>query len=570
MIDRIGFHPFIIVRLGDEQDPARRLVICRTQNEVAQFVDDLVALPGFRDSKLLRGMERALQLEIYEAADLLFSWAKEPAETVDEVAYIGLPGGVHSSAFYEYPAFELGAGASRLGPDERAAMLIAAFDAYDRTDGNDALRVMLMEALAFALSRVLGARGRYREAELIVDRALVRRPYSMHLKAVKHALGLKLADREVPARLAKFIGEDNGYLEQFVCPVPFHRFDIGPDGGVLVCCGHWLPTSIGNILEHPVDAILNSPKAQKIRQSVNDGSYKYCNHLECAAMINDALPARNEIKKPWYARAAAGDYTVEGVDVLLFAFDQTCNLSCPSCRRERIVEKVSTSIEKARAVEEKLVPLLPSVRVLHINPAGELFASKPSRKLLELINDEHCPDLRLDIISNGTLFDEEEWNKFPGIHNKIRSIRISVDAARKETFETLRRLGKYEPFVENMRFLRHLRTSGVIPQLKYSFTYQLDNFREMREFVAFCDEMHADFAQFERLQNIAFTHEEYRRKAVHYPDHPLYDEFLGVIKDPIFRSLRVAHDFDFGGVEKLTRDEERLRLDDTLSGLVLR
>src|SRR5262249_28589796 len=161
--------------------------------------------------------------------------------------------------------------------------------------------------------------------------------------------------------------------------------------------------------------------------------------------------------------------------------------SCPSCRTHRIVEKRSASMEKARAVEEKLIGLLPRTKVLHTNPAGEIFASKPSRKLLKLINDERCPDLRLSIISNGTLFSEEEWNKFPGIHNKIRYIRISVDAARKESFEKLRRLGRYEPFLENMRFLRQLRRSGIIPQLKFSFTYQVDNFREMPEFVDFCE-----------------------------------------------------------------------------------
>ena len=55
----------------------------------------------------------------------------------------------------------------------------------------------------------------------------------------------------VPDRLMKFIGEDNGYLRQFVCPLPFEHFEIGPAGDVLVCCGHWVPTRIGNFLEGP-------------------------------------------------------------------------------------------------------------------------------------------------------------------------------------------------------------------------------------------------------------------------------------------------------------------------------
>ena len=137
--------------------------------------------------------------------------------------------------------------------------------------------------------------GQYHEALAAVKKALEIAPYSIHLKAAKHTLLLKSEGKSVPPRLEKFAGDDNGYLRQFVCPLPFERFDIGPDGQVLVCCGHWLPTHIGNILHQPVNDVLNSPMAKAIRQSVTDGSYKYCNHLECGTMAQDALPRREEL-----------------------------------------------------------------------------------------------------------------------------------------------------------------------------------------------------------------------------------------------------------------------------------
>jgi hypothetical protein len=77
--------------------------------------------------------------------------------------------------------------------------------------------------------------------------------------------------------------------------------------------------------------------------------------------------------------------------------------------------------------------------------------------------------------------------------------------------------------------------------------------------VDFCGDMRTDFAIFERLQNIVFTHEEYRQKAVHYPDHPLHGEFIETIKDPIFRAPRVWHDFDYDGVQNMTSEEARKR-----------
>src|ERR1051325_6528189 len=539
-IRRIGFHPFVLVRVGElGDDPKHEFRVCLTQNEAPQFVDEIAALPGFERSLLLRGIERALQIEIYDAAGLLFRWVKGEG-LLKETLYLGLAEGLSLDYYAGYPAFGYGNAAAPYTPRARIRLLTAAFEAYRAASGNDHLRWVLVEALGLALSRAVGSFGEYDEAARIVDAALGLQPYSIHLKSAKHALALALAGEEIAPRLVKFIGEDNGYLERFVCHEPFDRFDIGPSGDVLVCCGHWLPTSIGNLMRDSVDDVLNSPRAQQIRQSVTDGTFKYCNHLECGAMAQAALPLREEVRSSRARHAlSTGEYSVSEVDQILFAFDRSCNLSCPSCRRERITERASDSEDKARTIEEKLVPLLPRLKQLNLNPAGELFASKPSRKLLELIDDQRCPDLMIDIISNGTLFSEEEWNKFPGIHGKVRSVRISTDAAKKATFEKLRRLGRYEIFMENILFLGRLRGSGAINELNFSFTYQKDNMDEIWDFILFAEQMNGDFIIFERLQNLgAFTDEEYRERAVHHETHRLYSKFIQMISDPIFRQSR--------------------------------
>jgi hypothetical protein len=561
-IDAIGVHPFIAVRFAGTAEDGARFVICQTQNEAGAFVGELAARPGFKGSLLVRAIERALQLQTYEAAELFFSWVNA-AGGLSERLFTGLPAGVEAAWFYGYPVFEIGGqAAADVTSEHRIAMLMDAFDAYEATNGNDALRFSILEALAFGLSRALGAAGRYAEAEAVVDRFLAHRPQSMHVKAAKHALVLTRGGQAVPERLAKFIGEDNGYLKQFVCPNPFRQFNIADNGEVQVCCGSWLPTAIGQFLDEPIEQIINSPVARDIRKSVVEGGYKYCNHLECGPMIQAALPPRDQVERSPIGYAVTDpDHGVRHIERLTFELDKSCNLSCPSCRTELITEKASLSFHKMRAVEEKLKPLLPNIRVLHLNPAGELFSSRASRKVLELIDDERCPDLQLEIISNGTLFTEAEWNRYPGIHNKVTSIRISTDAACKATFEKLRRLGNYETFLENVRFLSRLRRSGVVGMLWFSFTYQLDNFREMREFVDFCDEMNADFALFERLLNFAFTHEEYRRKAVHYSDHPLHEDFLEIVRDPVFQQPSVWHDFDFPGVAKVSKAATQRRIE---------
>jgi len=324
----------------------------------------------------VRGIEHALRREIYDAGELLFRWMRGEGD-VPETVHICVPDRRRIKALSNYPVFAFDCGKALGDSDRRVEVLAEMVDIYASIVGNKDGRSSIIVAAALALGRALGARGDYHRALAVVDKGLAVEPYSIHLEAAKHTLLLKTAGKHVPPPLEKFAGEDNGYLRQFVCPVPFERFAIMPDGEVTACCGHWLPTNIGNFLDQPVNEILNSTTAQKIRQSVTDGSYKYCNHLKCVPMTQEILPKIGEIKSPPILKAISEQtYEVGGVTELFFAFDQTCNLSCPSCRTHVITEKISQSEEKTRAVEDKLVSLLPTVRVLNINSAGELFVSK--------------------------------------------------------------------------------------------------------------------------------------------------------------------------------------------------
>jgi MoaA/NifB/PqqE/SkfB family radical SAM enzyme len=272
------------------------------------------------------------------------------------------------------------------------------------------------------------------------------------------------------------------------------------------------------------------------------------------------LPKKEQVTDPVLRRAIdEGELNLDKVEQMLFAFDQTCNLSCPSCRVERIIEKPAIRDAKTEVVTNKLMPLLANLRLLDINPAGEVFSSKPSRRILEIVNRQDCPDLDIDIISNGTLFTDKEWANLPNLRGMVRSVRISTDGATKPTFEKLRRLASWEVFVKNMEFLGGLRARGEIRELKMSFTYQLSNFREMKQFVEFGRRFKVDFVIFERLQNLgAYSWDEFRSKAVHLSEHSLHHEFLDVIRDPLFGQQEVWHDFEWEGVAAVS--EARLGL----------
>jgi hypothetical protein len=318
-IGRIGFHPFVLVLIGHDT-ACKQSIYCRTQEQVPDFVDGIARVPRFDESLLVRGIERALRREIYDAGDLLYRWTRADGG-VPEAIHICEPDGKRIEALYNYPVFAFDCANAPIPSEQRTQALLEMIDTCASTAGNNALRFSIMEAAALALGGALGASKQYKEAPAAVNKGLTVEPYSIHLKAARHTLLLKSKGRSVAPRMEKFAGDDNGYLKQFVCSAPFERFDIGPNGDVKLCCGDWLPTSIGNILKQPMQEVLNSPTAQAIRRSVTDGSYKYCNHLECVRMIRQGLPRVDALDNPRARKAVAEqNYEVDGIDDLMFAF----------------------------------------------------------------------------------------------------------------------------------------------------------------------------------------------------------------------------------------------------------
>ena len=71
-IGTIGFHPFVFVRFGSDRGGESDYYVCPTQNELAQFVDELSRLPQLADLKLLRGFERAARGDVRSRRCLVF------------------------------------------------------------------------------------------------------------------------------------------------------------------------------------------------------------------------------------------------------------------------------------------------------------------------------------------------------------------------------------------------------------------------------------------------------------------------------------------------------------------
>jgi iron-sulfur cluster protein len=494
---------------------------------------------GESASSFVRAIEKCEKRDIHGASQSFFDFLTEPECRFDLEFFPQTTG--YRLSIHEREAM---ATTTRGRSDVLASLL----DHYCKaSSGNNELETHkqippLIEALGLANARSLCIENKFDTAHQLIHQLLFLSRASIHLRAAEHAIGLLLKGDDVPAHLKKFVGIDANALADRFCPVPFARVDVHQSGEVGVCCSHWLPTNIGSVFNGTSERILNSETAKAIRRSVVDGSFKYCSHTDCEPLINNKLP----FKKDYVGKDFDDDYyhidkniledafefkrfDIPNVSYLIFCLDRTCNLTCPSCRTHLIMVKGEERDQLYTVTDSVVLPMLRNAKRVMVNPSGEVFVSRPSRRLLERLAEPGYENVLVDIITNGTLCEQREWEKFSHLFGRIHIIRVSIDGASKAAIEKLRRGANYEILLENLHNLQRMHTAGLFRYFFVSFTYQRDNLFEMEEFLHFARSFGATTAIFERLQNVgAFTPEEYYARAVHLVDHPNHRDFLRI------------------------------------------
>lgn len=232
------------------------------------------------------------------------------------------------------------------------------------------------------------------------------------------------------------------------------------------------------------------------------------------------------------------DRVVDGLEpnFINFCFDESCNLSCPSCRVQRALFVKGEEFEKRRNLQNLAVSELfaaPNDRamVLNITGTGDPFGSKVFRELLFSLDGSQFPRLLINLQTNGVLFTPKAWEKMKGVRRNINSVLISFDAATPETYAVTRRGGDWERLLDNVRFISQLRRENQVKELRLDFVVQRANYREMPAFVALGKALAVDGVRFSRLVNwgtwnmARFLHEEVCRSS-----HREHEALLEVLR----------------------------------------
>lgn len=320
------------------------------------------------------------------------------------------------------------------------------------------------------------------------------------------------------------------YLAKHRCSIPFKRLETSISGGVFLCCQAWLPARVGDWHSNTsVDQLAASPLARNVRDSISNGSYRYCNWISCPKITNRA------VDEGPVGHAYPSD--------IFLSHDESCNLSCPSCRSEVRAAAPSFADEVRSPFLEDLTSRLKSADTVKVTGSGDPFASRYFRRLLR---DTHSSNRNLYIHTNALLLNPRAYSALRLAH-RIKTLEISVDAASAGTYESIRRGGNFGKLLKNLQFVRQLREAGEVPYLQMDFVVQDENFQEMEEFVGMCRAHKADRIFFSKLRNWhTYTDAEFLSRNVCSALHRNFDSLLRLIQKPIFR----GPDVDLGDLPR--------------------
>jgi len=336
-----------------------------------------------------------------------------------------------------------------------------------------------------------------------------------------------------------------------ICPVPWQHMEVGYDHNVFLCC--YIPTSVGNLAEDShihhlglskVEEIWTGAKAQEIRNSILDGSYRFCDS-RCSILDQPLERASHE----WWQNSLAlypqdivtdlanGKFSKAPWPLRVsLANERSCNLACQSCRNERVLD---ASNPKLDLVLRRLFTsgVLEHAEVLKLNGSGEFMHSQ---KLLAFVREalSRYPKLQLELLTNLTTFNAEHFYKL-GFRHRVKQIYGSIDAATPETYAKVRG-GNFKAVMRNLESFANIRSDEGF-NLIAGFVVSSKNFEEMTRFAMLARELGLG-VHFRSIQHWGhLPRVVYDELDVARTDHPDHEVLVCLLNgNPIFRSHHVS------------------------------
>jgi len=322
----------------------------------------------------------------------------------------------------------------------------------------------------------------------------------------------------INSRLFDWYGIDtnkNLGLKTF-CPRPFDTVLIDKNGSCFACeCTSWLPQSVGNLNLQSLDDILKSPMRDQLQHSISNGSYRYCNNKQCSYLLDNrpvgwpTAPISSQIKN------------------IRLAIDDSCNLSCPSCRINKVFVKSGKLLEQRMQLAKRIIEYIniqDNPIILHIGSDGDPFASLVYRYFIK--QTKNFPHIRFSVQTNGLLV-KKMFQRHEDMFKKLDVLNVSIDGSSLETYERLRRGGSFEKIIENLEFIKEIKLKLNFKFIIH-FVVQAENYQEMPDIIELAKKYSADHVWLNKITNWN-TFTNFEEKNIMSPAHAKHQEYKVVL-----------------------------------------
>jgi len=280
----------------------------------------------------------------------------------------------------------------------------------------------------------------------------------MSIQDIKLSKALSYTLRSMPR------GKDYSDPIKYSCNLPFTHVTVDSNLDCFLCqCDGWLPVPVGKVFDfETLEDVWSSPTARMLQIDIDKKKYTWCAVNHCGVTAKDV---RNYAPHTLYIN-----------------IDDSCNLACPSCRRElRMLDQGPEFENKTRGLAHivKWLEKFEHPIMISLGGTGDALASQLCRDFIK----KYCHKVTqtFEITTNGLLLRKVIENS--SIRPAVSIFSISVDAGSAEVYEQVRRPGKWSVLIENLEWLS---TNKKNSKVRLNFVLQKTNFRDLPAFMELC------------------------------------------------------------------------------------
>lgn len=277
-----------------------------------------------------------------------------------------------------------------------------------------------------------------------------------------------------------------------ICNAPFNSLRFEPFGFVKTCC--YGNDILGKWPENSIDDILKRQKIRKLQDAVQKNKLPENCDICRLNLISGNI---NNLKiKDFDQQITPGSSKIQRME---FSLENTCNLKCIMCSDYKSNNHNKNS--KPEPVYntnflEQLLPYIPGLKTA-LFLGGEPLVIKLYYDIWELLISKN-PDCKIHVTTNGTVIN----NRFKEIIEKGKfSFVVSIDALRKELYESIRINGNFELTMKNLDFLIAY-TSRKKTNLDIAVCPMTVNWKEIPKIAHFAKENNINFCIQQLIQPI--------------------------------------------------------------------